>query len=138
MRKKAALSMDNRYCMMIENAFYIVNPPEAPLEAKTRRPPLQEYIARLLYDDLNRNNAESVLRQIRKLDWENREVSTYAIGCLSAIWNVKFYNIRYAASLLAGLVSHHVSVCCNSTCISNCRTYFFLGMGGPANYRFCP
>ena len=34
MRRKTAMSMDSRYAMMIENAFYNVNPPEIPLAEK--------------------------------------------------------------------------------------------------------
>jgi hypothetical protein len=29
---------------------------------------------------------------------------------LGDVWNYKFYNIRYAASLLAGLVFYHVII----------------------------
>lgn len=110
MRKKTALSMDSRYSMMIENCYYNVNPPEiTPQLAKPKRPPMQEYVYRLLYHELNRSNTEKVLRHIRKLDWNDEEMSKYVVGCLAAIWNVKYYNIRCVASLLAGLVSYHVS-----------------------------
>ena len=100
--------MDSRYTMMIENAFYNVNPPEVALTAVPRRPPLEEYVHKLLYCDLNKSTTEKVLRQIRKLDWSDQEVSEFAVTCLSAVWNIKYYNVRYAASLLAGLVSYHV------------------------------
>ena len=56
MRKKsAALSMDSRYSMMVENAFYSVNPPdESSVAREKRRPPMQEYVMKLLYNDLCR------------------------------------------------------------------------------------
>jgi regulator of nonsense transcripts 2 len=109
-RKKTALSMDSRYSMMIENAFNVANPPQIPAMPQIVRPPLHEYMHKLLFSDLCKNNTEKVLRQIRKLDWNDPEVSSYAIRCLGAIWNLKYYNIRYGASLLAGLVSYHVSL----------------------------
>lgn len=111
MRKKAAMSMDSRYSMMIENAYYIANPPDAPLHQNRKvRPPLHQYVRKLLFTDLCKTTVEKVLKQIRKLNWEDPEESAYAVKCLGAIWNIKYFNIRYAASLLAGLVSYHVSL----------------------------
>ena len=43
-RKKAALSLDSRYVTMVENAYYLVSPPDSPLEARRERPPLHQYI----------------------------------------------------------------------------------------------
>ena len=104
--------------MMIENAYYIVNPPQSPAMAVVTRPPLHEYIRKLLYHDLGKNTTEKVLKQIRKLDWSDPEMAAYATGCISAVWNIKYYNIRFAASLLAGLASHHVSSQKNCSCRS--------------------
>ena len=134
MKKKTALSMDSRYSMMIENAYYIVNPPQSPAMAVVTRPPLHEYIRKLLHHDLSKNTTEKVLKQIRKLDWSDPEVASYAIGCISAVWNIKYYNVRFAASLLAGLASHHVRQNCEShsslqsTLHSNC-THMYLLIG---------
>jgi len=75
MRKKWALHLDSRYSTMIENAYYYTNPPEARQEARVRRPPMHEYICKLLYRDLSKATIERVLRQMRKLDWDNVEVS---------------------------------------------------------------
>ncbi len=109
MRKKTAMSLDARYTMLIENAFYVVNPPETPPCAREPLPPLHEYIRRLLHHDLARGTTEKVLRQVRRLDWRDGETAEVAVSCLAAVWNVKYYNIRCAASLLAGLVGYHVS-----------------------------
>lgn len=106
-RKKAALSMDARYTTMIENAYYLVIPTETTQKQKVERPPKHQYIRKLLYHDLNKSNVEKILRQVRKFDWENAELAAYLIKCLRNVWNVKYYNIRYLASLLAGLVHYH-------------------------------
>lgn len=74
MRKKVALHMDSRYSTMIENAYYYSNPPEVKHEAKKELPPMHGYIRRLLYKDLNRMSIEKVLRQVRKLNWDDPEV----------------------------------------------------------------
>ncbi|CAG2105924.1 unnamed protein product, partial [Medioppia subpectinata] len=105
MRKKALLPFDSRYITNIENAYYFANPPESQTIIRVERPPMHEYIRKLLYHDLNKTNVDKILRQIRKLRWEDKELSSYAIRCLTAIWNVKFYNVRCVANLLAGLNS---------------------------------
>ena len=75
MRKKSALHLDSRYATMIENAYFYSNPPaDTRPESKVKRPPMHEYICRLLYKDLGKTTIERVLRQMRKLDWDNDEV----------------------------------------------------------------
>uniref|UniRef100_T1IJL6 Regulator of nonsense transcripts 2 n=1 Tax=Strigamia maritima TaxID=126957 RepID=T1IJL6_STRMM len=110
MRKKQVMSVDSRYITMIENAYYYCNPPEATQSVRKERPPMKEYIRKLLYKDLSKNNTEKILRQMRKLNWEDPDIAFYSTKCLTAIWNVKYYNIRCVANLLAGLVAHQENV----------------------------
>ncbi|KFM57642.1 Regulator of nonsense transcripts 2, partial [Stegodyphus mimosarum] len=112
MRKKSVMPLDSRYTTMIENAFYYCNPPEVAPIVKVERPPMHEYIRKLLYRDLAKNSTDKssekysssakVLRQMRKLDWDDPETAAYITKCLTAVWNVKYYNIRCVANLLAG------------------------------------
>jgi hypothetical protein len=60
MRKKAALHLESRYTTMIENAYYYCNPPETQAVARKVRPPMHEYIRRLLYKDLSKVTTEKV------------------------------------------------------------------------------
>lgn len=60
MRKKTALSLDSRYETMIENAYFYSNPPDAALTARIERPPMHNYIRRLLYKDLSKVTTEKV------------------------------------------------------------------------------
>ena len=60
MRKKSALSLDNRYTTQIENAYYYCNPPETKEIEKKVRSPIQEFLRRLLFKDLNKMNIEKV------------------------------------------------------------------------------
>ena len=60
MRKKAALHLDSRYTTMIDNAYYYCNPPEIKQETKKVRPPMHEYIRKLLYKDLSKVMTEKV------------------------------------------------------------------------------
>ena len=107
LRRKAAMSLDSRYTTMIENAYYMVAPPDTPQEARRERPPLHQYIRKLIYTDLNKTNTEKILRQIRKFNWDDPEIAAYIVKSLKNVWNLKYFNIRYVASLLAGLVQYH-------------------------------
>ncbi|XP_076650949.1 UPF2 regulator of nonsense mediated mRNA decay [Halictus rubicundus] len=111
MRKKAVTALDSRYVTIIENAYYFVNPPESTGGvSKKDRPPIHEFIRKLLYQDLSKTNTDKVLKWMRKLDWEDENVSSYAIKCLTAAYNVKYLNIRCVGSLLAGLVAHYETI----------------------------
>uniref|UniRef100_A0A7N9IG76 UPF2 regulator of nonsense mediated mRNA decay n=1 Tax=Macaca fascicularis TaxID=9541 RepID=A0A7N9IG76_MACFA len=60
MRKKQAMHLDARYVTMVENAYYYCNPPPAEKTVKKKRPPLQEYVRKLLYKDLSKVTTEKV------------------------------------------------------------------------------
>lgn len=110
MRKKQAQHLDVRYVTMVENAYYYCNPPPMEKTVRRKRPPLQEYIRKLLYKDLSKVTTEKVLRQMRKLPWHDSEVKGYLICCMVNIWNVKYNSIHCVANLLAGLVAYQEDV----------------------------
>ncbi|KAK9720823.1 MIF4G domain [Popillia japonica] len=110
MRKKSVMTFDSRYVTQIENAYYYVNPPDIVTVAKKERPIMHQFIRKLLYQDLQKNNTDKILRLIRKLDWNNEDVATYAVKCLTGSHNMKYFNIRCLANLLAGLVSYQEEV----------------------------
>ncbi|XP_075826535.1 regulator of nonsense transcripts 2 isoform X7 [Microtus pennsylvanicus] len=110
MRKKQAMHLDARYVTMVENAYYYCNPPPAEKTVRKKRPPLQEYVRKLLYKDLSKVTTEKVLRQMRKLPWQDQEVKDYVICCMINIWNVKYNSIHCVANLLAGLVLYQEDV----------------------------
>ncbi|MEQ2184948.1 Regulator of nonsense transcripts upf2, partial [Goodea atripinnis] len=110
MRKKQAQHLDARYVTMVENAYYYCNPPPIEKAVKKKRPPLHEYIRKLLYKDLSKVTTEKVLRQMRKLPWQDPEVKGYLICCMINIWNVKYNSIHCVANLLAGLVAYQEDV----------------------------
>lgn len=60
-KKQAAMSMDSRYTIMIENAFYYCNPPDNKNVEKKVKSPLHEYIKKILYKDLNKLCVEKVI-----------------------------------------------------------------------------
>nr|XP_055045693.1 regulator of nonsense transcripts 2 [Misgurnus anguillicaudatus]XP_055045695.1 regulator of nonsense transcripts 2 [Misgurnus anguillicaudatus] len=110
MRKKQAQHLDVRYITMVENAYYYCNPPPMEKTVRRKRPPLQEYIRKLLYKDLSKVTTEKVLRQMRKLPWNDSDSKSYLICCMVNIWNVKYNSIHCVANLLAGLVAYQEDV----------------------------
>ena len=55
MRRKTAMSMDSRYAMMIENAFYNVNPPEIPLAEKvSQKTDVTRFTASITFKPISR------------------------------------------------------------------------------------
>ncbi|KAK3753991.1 hypothetical protein QZH41_009266, partial [Actinostola sp. cb2023] len=110
MRKKTVQNLDSRHLSLIDNAFYYCNPPERQKYVAKERPPIHEYIRKLLYKDLSKTTTEKVLRQMRKLPWDTTEIALYAIKCLIRVWNVKYNSIHCAANLLAGLSVYHEEV----------------------------
>ncbi|CAG9824197.1 unnamed protein product [Phaedon cochleariae] len=110
MRKKAVMALDSRYVTQIENAYYYVNPPETVTITKKERPVMHQFIRKLLYQDLQKNNTDKIMRLVRKLDWTNQGVASYTVKCLTGAHNLKYFNIRCLANLLAGLVAYQEEV----------------------------
>ena len=50
-----------------------------------------------------KGSTNRILKQLRKLNWKDPEVATYAIRCLTSAWKVKFPNIRTLAGVVAEL-----------------------------------
>lgn len=114
MRKKALLPFDSRYISIIENAYYAANPVVESIasQGKKERPPHHLYARYLLYDLLDKKTVDYVLKQLRKFDWNDSDTFNYLVKCLSSVWNINFLNIRYAASLLAGLADYQETAVC--------------------------
>ena len=109
-RKRTAKALDQRYCTLIDNAWYVCDPPNIEATVFKPRPPMHEYIRKLIFRDLSKSTVEKVLRQLRKLSWNDPDINSYATKCLSQSWNIKFNNIHCLASLVAGLVGYRDDV----------------------------
>ena len=59
-RKKRVQHLDGRQNALVENALYAANPPEVVPMERVVRPPMLEYIRKLLYKDLNKGSIEKV------------------------------------------------------------------------------
>ena len=73
-RKKGAQHLGQQERMLIENAMYYVNPPERAAIEQKERTPVEQYVSRLIYYDMNKRTYTKVLKSLRKLHWEEKEV----------------------------------------------------------------
>ena len=78
-RKKAAQHLGQQERMLIENAIYYVNPPDRAAIQQKEKTPMQLFVAKLIYTDMNKRSYPRILKSLRKLHWEESEVS-----CLTA------------------------------------------------------
>ena len=75
-RKKAAQHIGQQERMLIENAMYYVNPPERAAIQQKERTPVQLFVHKLVYLDMNKRTYAKIVKSIRKLHWEEQEVSS--------------------------------------------------------------
>ena len=106
LRLRTAKVLDQRYATMIDNARYTCDPPKVETVVAKKRPPMHEYIRKLLFRDLSKSSVERILRQMRKLNWKEADTRRYIVKCLSLPWLMKYNNIHCLASLVAGLAPY--------------------------------
>ncbi|XWS66111.1 hypothetical protein CRYUN_Cryun05aG0172300 [Craigia yunnanensis] len=105
MRLKNVKNLDPRHSTLVENAYYLCKPPERSARVSKVRPPLHQYIRKLLFTDLDKSSIEHVLRQLRKLPWS--ECESYLLKCFMKVYIGKYGQIHLIASLTAGLSRYH-------------------------------
>ena len=113
-RKKAAQHLGQQERMLIENAMYYVNPPERAAIEQKERTPVQQYVSRLIYLDMNKRTYTKALKSLRKLHWEEQEVSAKVADLLHM--SSSRTGCRYAREDLfpprEGQIQQHSSACC--------------------------
>ncbi|XP_022990211.1 regulator of nonsense transcripts UPF2-like [Cucurbita maxima] len=105
MRLKNVKNLDPRHSTLVENAYYLCKPPERSARVSKVRPPLHQYIRKLLFSDLDKSALENVLRQLRKLPWS--ECEQYLLKCFMKVQKGKYGQIHLLASLTSGLSRYH-------------------------------
>ena len=74
-RKKSGINLGQQERMLIENALYYVDPPQRAAIQQKERTPMDAFIRQLIYLDMTKRNYMKSLKTIRKLHWEEPEVS---------------------------------------------------------------
>lgn len=75
-RKKGAHHLGQPERMLIDNAVYYVDPPERTAVVQKERTPMELFIRKLIYVDMTKRNYSKILKQLRRLHWEEPEVCT--------------------------------------------------------------
>ncbi|CDS03680.1 hypothetical protein LRAMOSA01081 [Lichtheimia ramosa] len=107
MRKKNVQHLDNRQALMIENAYYQANPPERSAIVEKQRSPMELYIRKLIYGDLTKKSLDKILKQLRKLHWEDDSIFKLMVKVFQKVWKIKYSNIHLLAILASGLHRYH-------------------------------
>ncbi|KAA8635872.1 hypothetical protein SMACR_01723 [Sordaria macrospora] len=106
-RKKSVQHIGQAERMLIENAVYYVDPPQRPAIEVKERTPMELFIRKLIYGDLTKRNYSKILRHIRRLHWEEKEVVAILHKVFSKPGKVKYGNIHLLAILLSALYKYH-------------------------------
>ncbi|KAJ9143982.1 ARM repeat-containing protein [Coniochaeta hoffmannii] len=106
-RKKSVQHIGQAERMLIENAVYYVDPPERPAIQQKERTPMELFVRKLMYMDLNKRNYTKILKQIRRLHWEEKDVVAILHKVFSKPGKVKYGNIHLLAVLLSALQRYH-------------------------------
>ncbi|KAI9788052.1 MAG: hypothetical protein M1816_007264 [Peltula sp. TS41687] len=106
-RKKAHQHLGQQERMLIENAIYYVNPPERSAIQQKERTPVDLFIRKLVYMDMNKRNYTKILKQIRKLHWEDQEVVDTLTKVFTKPGKVKHSNVHLLAILAGALYRYH-------------------------------
>ncbi|KAG9035197.1 hypothetical protein FRB95_011931 [Tulasnella sp. JGI-2019a] len=110
MRRKQSLTLlDQRQLMVLENAYYLCNPPERGPRQEKERSPMQLFIRHLICDVLAKKTIDKVLKLIRKQDWDDAEVTRTLHKIFTRPWKVKYINISLLAMLTYDLQRYHPS-----------------------------
>ncbi|KAF2837357.1 ARM repeat-containing protein [Patellaria atrata CBS 101060] len=106
-RKKAAQHLGQQERMLIENSIYYINPPERAAIEQKERTPTELFLRKLIYLDLNRRNLDKIVKQFRKLHWEEKEIVSLLLKIFTKPGKIKYSNIHLLAVILSSLNRYH-------------------------------
>ncbi|QUC16714.1 uncharacterized protein UV8b_00955 [Ustilaginoidea virens] len=106
-RKKSVQHIGQPERMLIDNAVYYVDPPQRPAIEQKERTPMELFIRKLVYSDITKRNYSKILKQIRRLHWEEAEVVAILEKVFSKPGRVKYGNIHLLGILLSALYRYH-------------------------------
>lgn len=125
-RKKSVQHIGQQERMLIENAVYYVDPPIRAAIQQKERTPIDLFIRKLIYLDMNNRNYTKILKQIRRLHWEETEVVAVLEKIFSKPGKVKYGNIHLLAIIASALYRYHQDFV--TTVIDNVLEYIVLGL----------
>ena len=106
-RKQGTSHLDQRHNVMLENAFYMCNPPERVAKEVVELSPMQSFIQHLLHDVLAKRTLDKVTKLLRKLHWDDQETYDYLITSFTQVWELRYSNIPFLAAIVYDLQRYH-------------------------------
>ncbi|KAF2732159.1 nonsense-mediated mRNA decay factor [Polyplosphaeria fusca] len=106
-RKKTAQVIGQQERMLIENAMYYVNPPDRAAIEQKERTPIELFLRKLIYTDLSKRTLDKIVKQIRKLHWEEDEIVKLLHKIFTKPGKIKYSNIHLLAVILGTLYKYH-------------------------------
>lgn len=125
-RKKSVQHIGQQERMLIENAVYYVDPPARTAIAQKERTPMELYIRKIVYLDMNKRNYLKTLKQIRRLHWEEPEVVRSLEKVFAKPGKVKYGHISLLAILISALHRYHQEFV--TTVIDDLLEYITIGL----------
>jgi len=111
MRKNSASTLGAHQHIMIENAYYFVNPPEQQITIQKERTVEELYARELLFVELNKRSLPRVVKTLRAFHWDEPAIWNMLLKLFSRIWNVRYSCIRYFADLVGALLRFQSAFC---------------------------
>jgi regulator of nonsense transcripts 2 len=106
-RKKTAQVIGQQERMLIENAIYYVNPPERAAIEQKERTPIELFLRKLMYQDLSKRTLDKIVRQIRKMHWEEEDIVKLLHKVFTKPGRIKYSNIHLLAIILGTVRPYH-------------------------------
>ena len=112
MRHRRGRNMDLRHQQVLEAAYFIVKPPERHVAKKKEYTDIQKYARYLFFSKLASNNVDYVIKQLRKLPWDNEDENIEEIVVKSSmkLSRKKYTNVPLVTDCLSGIAKFHPNV----------------------------
>lgn len=68
---------------------------------------MELYVRKLIYLDLTKRTYIKIIKQIRKLHWEDPAIPAMLLKIFSKVWKIKYNNIHLMAILVGALARYH-------------------------------
>ncbi|KAJ2365510.1 mRNA decay protein [Coemansia sp. RSA 2610] len=113
LRKRRVMNLDDRTLLLIENACSACRLASGsrPVRPVKYRTPYEQYIRKLIYEDLSPSTAGTVCTRLRRLPWNEpddvQRVRHALVSCFTKVWKIKHANVPQAAMVLAALGHAH-------------------------------
>ncbi len=109
-RLKSVKNLEARHNTLVETAFFAAKPPNGmKLQKRKIRPPMQEYIRRLIYSWLTPEKVRWTAQQMKRLPWDD-ELQHYIIKKFVKVSRVRYSTIPEVAQLISAVGKYRKEV----------------------------